>query len=142
MYYSKGHKLLTRDSWNWISLNQGKKIDEPHRILCVIRENEQPSGDLQDIITYWQELIVDYGAEYDRINLEEVSIHRGCGDYDHEWYIVGERKETSEELSLRLAEIKKEEEKIASAELAKMQAKEEKEYKEFLKLQEKFKGKS
>lgn len=142
MYYSKGHKLLTRESWSWMSLNRSKKDDEPHTILCVIKEIEQPSGELQDIITYWNELMADYGSEYDRINLEEVSIHRGCGDYDHKWYIVGERKETAEELGLRLADIKKAEDELQAAELAKQKAKEEKEYKDFLKLKEKFKGKS
>lgn len=141
MYYSKGHKLLTRESWTWISLNQGKKVDEPHNILCVIREIEEPRGDLKEIMNYWQELLNDYQDDYDYITLEEVSIHRGCGDYNHEWYIVGQRKETSEELNLRLDEIKKEETAKLEAEQAKQKAKEEKEYQEFLKLQAKFKDK-
>jgi hypothetical protein len=141
MYYSQGHKLLSRESWKWIGLNDNKQINESHNLLCIIKEIDSPGGELNNLINDWQELIGEYQLEYEEISLEEVSFHRGCGEFDHKWYIVGARKETPKEVELRLEEINRQAERKAAEELAQVKIKEEQEYQNFLKLQEKFKNK-
>lgn len=137
-YFSLGQELLTRESWKWFWINDKKKVDEKHHLFCVIRETEEPDGELKDLMESWQEIVLDYSDEYESIMLEKVSFHRGCGDYEYKWYIIGQRLETSEEMDLRLGEIKKlADQKQTEADL-KEKKKQEKEYQEYLKLQAKF----
>jgi hypothetical protein len=130
--------LLPRQSWKWLWANDKKSPNEKHRVFITIQKIEKPSGSLKDLIESFSAILSEEEAFYDDIFIEEVSFHRGCGDYDHEWHIVGSRLETDEEFKQRRDYLKAEEDKVQALNAAKVKAAEEKEYQEFLKLQKKF----
>lgn len=132
-------KLLPRQSWKWLWANDKKSPTEKHRIFISLQTTEPPSGSLKELVELFNNILQEEGDFYDDIFIEEVSFHRGCGDYDHEWHIAGSRLETDTEFQARLNHqqelAQKEQKDLADKE----KQKEAKEYEQFLKLQAKFK---
>lgn len=131
-------ELLHDSSWEWMYLNDKTPIDQPHTLLIALEEIEPLSGDIKDIFLKLRDYRRDHRYLFDSLEIIPVSIHRGCGDYDHKTYLVGRRLETAEELSARLGKVKAKAEAEAKALSEKNQAKEDKEKLEYLKLKEKF----
>lgn len=131
-------KLLHDSSWEWMYLDDKTPEDQPHTLLIALEEIDSLSGSLGDILIRIRDYRREYKYLYDSLEIIPVSIHRGCGDYDHKTYLVGRRKETSEELNLRLSKIKEKRDLENKKIEERQKAKEDQEKKEYLKLKEKF----
>ena len=131
-------KLLHESSWEWMYLDDKTPEDQPHTLLIAIKEIESLTGDLGEILLRIRDYRREYKYLYYSLEIIPVSIHRGCGDYDHKTYLVGRRLETDEEVSIRLSKIQEKRDLENKKIEEKQKAKEDQEKMEYLKLKEKF----
>lgn len=138
-YLQTNEKVLTRESWLWFSINKNKPLESPHEVLIELEEVDPLSGDITQMGKQIIQWMRNYRGLYDSLELETVSFHRGCGDYDHKTFLVGRRLETEEEVQARVNEVQKEQAELEAIESKKQQDKEKKERELLTKLQNKYK---
>ena len=91
----------------WGSFERKKKQELESTIEFYEIIEEISLSDLMGSIKYLQSKCQFWRREnryrFDDVFIEEVSLNRGCGDYEHCYYVLGKRMETPEETSSRVA---------------------------------------
>ena len=144
--YSHIEGRLTSASYLWWRANNDAKLEDYLTVFEDLKEISEYDFEgnnlleLEENIKNWKKEIYEWhGDAFDEILIEKVSFHQGCGDYNHEWHLVGKRKETDDERNVRIKKYKKEQ-KIQK--IKETNEKKKKENKECLKLKKKFEPKS
>lgn len=95
--------FLNGSTYNYSSKKYIVNWDKPERLdlEIVLRQvdEDQVTGTLKNIQEWFEIWSNDYPIY--ELKTSYASIHRGCGDYEHIFELIGVRKETDEEFNLR-----------------------------------------
>lgn len=133
---------LTESSWLWFHNKKGE-LEDFFNVFIELESIDESyiQGDIS-LISSWINSWKENYPEYDELLVEKVSIHLGCGDYRDDWYLVGKRKESSEEREKRILDYQDRIEKEKKLKNREIKKKKDREYEKFLRLKEKFEPKS